>query len=477
MSNYSNYNTKNISKHKNLNGMNARLSSIQNDEININKKNNRYDLINRLDLEREFMKDSLEDSKNDFGEIEEPEDVDVYDRGMPSRPIYNTRKQDNNEYHTDFNLFNKSGTKLKKVNYNETSAQYAEVNCSTKISEHIQDKTLCSNGINDYTMFLFNNLNKIMNSSFISSPYLIYVTFSSLFLGSSGNTEIETKNYFNYPRNDILNDGLVEHLQRTNNLNNCVLNSCLMFADDIHYNENFCKYISKFVKIRKIALNNIPNEVNIINNIINKSTKHIMKTSVSHNTLHNLDVVLLNYGYFEPIFENKFNIVVDKFNDRKHHFLHASFQTFGYYQAPSFQLLEIKCINDDLVMGIIIGELDLTDKLFMTSIEHIAPTVLQTVLIPMFNIQTKMKYINILKQTDLTTVFTDLDVPELFEQRTRINDLIQNLEINITGKCSVNSKNTLSGYRTDLSFIVNKTFRFYFRVPSINTIILVGTYL
>ena len=47
---------------------------------------------------------------------------------------------------------------------------------------------------NDYTIFLLKNLASVIRSPFVINSFDLYKLFGSLYIGSTGNTEIELKN-------------------------------------------------------------------------------------------------------------------------------------------------------------------------------------------------------------------------------------------------------------------------------------------
>ena len=75
------------------------------------------------------------------------------------------------------------------------------------------------------------------------------------------------KNYFNFPRNDTLTSGL-NYLMELFSNTEIPNGNCIIFADNIDHNPEFCKYINNFTKIRKVNPNNAEREADNINSII-----------------------------------------------------------------------------------------------------------------------------------------------------------------------------------------------------------------
>jgi serine protease inhibitor len=191
----------------------------------------------------------------------------------------------------------------------------------------------------------------------------------------------------------------------------------------------------------------------------------------------------LNYASITPSWINVFNqnYVKDIFHSKyqgriEHNFMIARNETFGYYDTPYYQVLEMKSKNN-LSMGIILGEVELTQKLFDSVILNLQATTLAQVKIPIFKIQTKLRYTNIMKQTDLKTVFLDLNVPELFTSTCKLDDVIQNIEIIIDrNTVSAKANGITARIKTVKEFNADTTFIYYLRQTDTNCILFVGSY-
>jgi serine protease inhibitor len=332
----------------------------------------------------------------------------------------------------------------------------------------LSNNTTCTNGINNFGLFLFDNMLNIMNNAFVYSPYLIYTIFASLYISSDGNTEIELKNYFNYPRNDIIISGLKEIVDSYQKINNSIGN-CIIFSDELDYNPQFFNNINFLSKIRKVNKDNSQKEANDINTIIEKISG-IEKKSISSDNIRNSNIILLNYANINPTWTSYFSKITKENNIE---FMYAFNQTFGFYEQPGLQVLEISSV-ENYCFGIIYGDIDLNDKNYKIITSSLKPTILEEVKIPKFKLQTKLRYTNLLKETDLKTVFLDLNCSNLFKSQCEINDCLQNIQFNVSEKSIQNKK--INGFKTSKKFIVQKSFRFYLRTVNNNCIILLGTY-
>ena len=250
-----------------------------------------------------------------------------------------------------------------------------------------------------------------------------------------------------------------------------------------------CSYISNITKIRAFDANNSNQEADKINNIINKTLGSTIKKSINNVTLNNSLVSLINYSYIKPEWFHPFNKkVVDVFlyrnsNKIKQEYMECDDDLFGFYEDQDNQIVELKCEGDNLVMGIILSKNNsiLDEKQMNFYMRNIKPTQLNKVLIPIFKIQTKLRYNSFLQQTNLKTVFFDLNIPDMFQDdNAKLSDVIQNLEIivDINNNKEIKQDKTKYKlkYKSNKNFIANRSFMFYFRIPEINLIPFIGYY-
>jgi serine protease inhibitor len=472
----------NRSREKTHRDMNARLND--RDMVDIHIRNNTLHNMRpmtRIDLERdEFMKNSSYDEEdeefnNNNMRTSRQENIN-YDKRMPMRPEFNINRP---EFNND-NLFpptmqdlkNNKQTSRKEFTPYDTHSNFADINQDTKLTENIQDNKICINGNTNYGLFLFENLLETMRGPFVFSPYLIYSMFGSLFISGDGNTEVELKNYFNFPRSDVLSNGLNDIQNILPRHHSIRMGNCLIFSSDIDYNPQFCKNINNFTKVRKINRQNAAKEADDINKIICVMTNNNMKKSISPEILSRSSIVLLNYAFLKPIWKSYFSKTSSKDNIE---FMHAYNQSFGYFDQPHLQVLELISV-DDLCMGIVYGDIELNEKNLKMIISSLKLTMLQEVKIPKFRMQTKLRYTNILKETDLKTIFMDLKAPYLFNSECEVSDCVSNIEF-VLNENSIKSDNkNNSNFVTSKKFIIEKSFRFYIRSKFNNVILFLGTF-
>jgi hypothetical protein len=446
--------------------------------------------LDRIDIEREeFMKNSyLEDNDSDeeFGSMTNSRFDNTLERGMPSRPTVNIRKNLHEQnVHPEY-LLRKSREPVRNMNPfdpHATSGGFAEINADTKITQSTKVESLCSDNINSLSIFFVKNLAKILVTPFVISSIDIYRSFASLYISSKGNTEIELKNYFEFPRKELIVENFTSILDDLEKSSNQIKNgSCILFNKDLPINPAFCKYIDKLTKFRKIDLQNINNETNNINNIITQITQTNMKKSVSSQNLENLNVLLLTYSYINPtLLINNPEIKPEKFFSIfsgliNVNYLFAHQQVFGYAQHENLELIEICCENSDLMFGMIKIEDELNFKKsdLITLTKKLKPVFFNYVQFPMFNIKTKLKLKNVFKKSDLQTIFLDLNSPELFSEQTKLDEVLQNSEIKIDNKFK--KVKVTNNYKSDKTYILDKSFVYYFRLRESNTFVTIGIF-
>ena len=462
------------------NDMNTRLQSRDMIDINLmNNTRNKYKNNNRFEIERdEFMRNSNKIDENDDDNDNEFVNNRMnsnFDRGMPMRPEFEINKS-NNDFNNvrSINDF-KNQRPNKNISSYEPNNSFADINSDTKLSDNISEINVNINNINNFGLFLYDNLIQVMNTNFIFSPYLIYSIFGSLFIGSDGNTEVELKNYFNFPRVDILSGGLTEinkkYLNQQMLKSELSMGNCIIFTDELDYNPEFCNNINLFTKIRKINKLNSSRESEEINKIVMNILGN-NKKSINQQSLENNCITLLNYAKLNPRWMSNFSKIT-KNNGME--FMHAFNQSFGYFEQPRLQVLELESTGN-ICFGIIYGDIELNEKNYKFIISNLKRTYLREVCIPKFTIQTKLRYTNILKETDLKTIFLDLNVPNLFKSECEITDCIQNIEFNLTENSEKNTNTKSQSVITSKTFIVSQAFRFYVRLKSNNCLLFLGSY-
>lgn len=462
---------------------------------NINNRKDHNKNLDRIFSERNFEKKKSSDSDDDnYGEITGNKLAnDGIDKGMPMRSQYNPKKPiyDSNKY-LDFNLFKEKQSKL-NVGYsddtNNNYSSFADIQTSmTSITQQVNPDNVMTNSLEDLGTRLFKNMyNSLPNNDFVISTYGIYTLFASVFLLSNGNTEHESKKFFNYPEKKILNESLIK---LTNNLKNGGINikNFFIYGNNIPHNGEFLSSIENFCIPAPINIYEPKKEAVKLTYIINKLMDEKMRNPVTPSTLENLQVMLMTTAVIHPKWKFPFERIAKGYfygyeNEKKLNYLISYGKVFNYFEDNEHQLVELNCSNKGNDRGICFGiilhknnqTIETNEKLHFY-IEHMKPTSLDEIRIPAFTQDLKFRYNNIIKKMGYQTPFYQITAKHLFpEGKVQLHDIIQNVKI-IIDNSSFEKQETAKGYNTIRKFIADKPFFYYFRSLETNTIFINGLF-
>lgn len=420
------------------------------------------------------------------------DDTQRYDQGMPIRSQYNIKKplHDSNMY-TDFDIFykqkNQSDFNVNSYDPNNGNGSgFADIMTSmTKISNHVQPVAMCSNGIESTGMNLFNKLSdSLQGMPYVTNSYGLYNLFASLYLASTGTTEIELKNYFNFPKKEHIDKGLNEIINDTNSVGK-IFNSknLIIIGNDVPYNMHYCDSIRDLGIVFRVNISNPAEEAERVNKLIGRLMGQEMRRTLVANNIEDLQVMFVNLLIFRPIWNVPFDKVIrGTFNGaekRNVEYLYGVGKSFGYYEDNLIQLIEVKCLKQSSSMGIILSKDNemamFDDTKLKFYISHLKDVVLDEVKIPKFRQDFKMRYNSILKSTGLNTVFTKIIAPDFFPETSVLHDVVQNVSV-IVDNIHGHQHETNRGYRTARKFMVTRPFTYYFRLIDSNTTLFFGSY-
>jgi len=496
----SHYSHKNRDLQNNLNNKRMNYRDMVDMQLNLpygrdnHKKNVQRTIMERgifnQDTRMEVEDKELQKGHN-VGEITGEElDESSFDQGMPLRSQYTIKKSlhDENQY-LDFDIYDRHKKNNTNVGYfdpeNGNSTNFSDIRTAmASLSKQIEPKSICSEGVNRMGLMLCDIFTSTMPESFIINSFSLYNSLACLFMPSSGNTEVELKNYCKFPKRDLLKHGLSTMTTTLNKITNMIdLKTFVIFGSHIPYNDRYYDNIKDFCIMKRISMDHPEEEANLINKLVNRIMgKELRKTVIGENLI-NSDLLVLNVGSIVPIWNVAFDGVKKGIFDesRSAEFMYTVGKTFGYHEDNIWQHIEMRCVGDTLTMGIIMPkeidiQLDMIDeKDLMFNIQHLKGTVLDEVIIPIFKQNTKVRFTNTLKSTSLQSVFIATEMPDLFGQKLQLNDVMQNINIDIGPRYSENGEES-RGYRTTRKFIANRPFYYYFRLIPTNTILLMGKF-
>lgn len=482
---------------------------------NPNNPNNHSKNMERIMMERNsfFNQDSREyDDKNAskskkngnmMGEItgELGNSYDTFEQGMPIRSQYITKKpiHDGNS-HLDFDIYHSDNKpSSKSVESFDPSdgasvSSFADITTSmNKLSTHIKPVGICSQGIENIGCFLNMILIELMaKNNYIINNVGLYTIFAALYLGATNATEHDIKNYFGFPKKDILHKGLSDILYELNSIDlkykNPVINfrNIILVGNDVPINMKYTELIQEYADIIRININNPVGEAEKINRNLAQLMQTDMRKYVIADNLYNLQLMFMNIAVVKPLLlfqpdEIKTDIFQGLIFDRKLNFINYVGKSFKYYEDNLYQLIELNG-SDNYNVGILMPK---ESNLIYTSIEdsklkfylsHAKATVLDLVKIPMFRHDFKMRYTNILKETNLESIFINISVPDFIPEGGIAHDIVQNITFIFDGTSLGKKSNQKTGYQSSRKFMANKPFMYYIRLLSTDTFILLGRY-
>ena len=453
-------------------------------------------------------------SNSKFGEITgKAMKIDDIDYGMPVRSNYTgkrlTKKEDTlikGRDRFDFNLYDEDANSSDKNNYNINNF---EPNGSSSFSnftdiQHGTEKVIPEVYGSDPGSFMSANLNKYciqlhnlvqtqvgVNRKFCISSYSLYAIFGSLYNVSHSKSENELYDYFNMIAKENVHEGLSYIEQIKNKLSGQLIMKHLIFIDNTHeVDDEMVKHLSSISNIHQVALDtntHINTEFKTINDYIKKISGNSI-LPISRKVLEAADLLCVSIAYIKPIWKIPFDKIVDgKFsllnNDQKLVKMMLKYDgTYDYYEDSDNQVIELKCIDDKLSMGIILPK-DFTEPIIkhselIVSIKELKPVAIDEFCMPCFTDQIKIRLSNMLYQSGLKGVFGDMKIPELVKDNIKVTDVVQNITVCVTGSNLMDKdkkipKRMRSGI-SNVRFIANKPFIYYFRLVSTNTIMIMG---
>lgn len=466
---------------------------------NINSTKNNKSNIDRLFLEREFDKNKNSDSDyENLGEITgDTMNGNNIDKGMPMRSQYNPKKPiyDSNKY-LDFNLYDKKPSK-QKVGYcddNNNYSSYADINNSmTSITQQVNPEYILTNSVEDIGSKMFKIMfNSLPNNNFMLCSFGLYSLFSSLYLLSNGNTENETKKFFNLPEKNIVNKSLYKlnnsiSLSKSGNMIN--IKNFFVLGNNIPCNLEELKMIEQFCTIIQVNIKNPVKEALKLTYLIDRLMGKQMRNPVTSTNIENLQIMLMTAVVIHPKWNNTFDrmgkgIFYGYEAERKQEYLISNGKVFPYFEDNEHQLIEINFDgagdNAQYAFGIILhktNQITETNEKIHFYIDHMKPTTLDEVRIPTFTQDLKFRFNNIMKKMGYKTPFYKIHAPNIFpEGNVQLHDIIQNVKIIINNSVREGSFHPTRGCHTIQKFIVDKPFFYYFRSIETKTIFINGLF-
>ena len=451
-----------------------------------------YDVINP-------NKQKIYSSKNDtFGEITGDVLNNSFERhelGMPLRSNYTIKKPTHNpnEYR-NFDLTSPANTSAFNIkpsdpNSGSISNNYSDIEASmTQISTQLKPTNICSDEITKLAVINYLSMTNSIGNSFGINSLGLYSIFAYLYFSSDSLTEIELKKHFNFPDKNILHSGLSNIINGINVLDEIFfIKNIILLPKSISYNSKYIKKMEKFCKVFICDDDkDIITESEKINKIlIDFSRLPTIKKILIPSNLINFNSILINTLKISPIWEYEFDKIINEefyITENEHYtttFLKGTNMPFGYYEDEKIKLVEIPMVKNIAAMGIILQkhkQLDIEKiKLYISQLKK---TTIKEIIFPMFMQHFKFRYIDLLRETGLTTIFKKLSCPNFMQDEIPISDVIQNIFVHITNKYNIKKTDIKirSNPNSTKKMIINVPFTYYFRLVDTNTIFYIGKF-
>lgn len=479
---------------------NTRNTNYKNDENNNSNNDNKDDDNKDDDNNSNFRR------TNKVGEITgQTFSVSDLEFGMPIRSTYMGERTQRNSVmpsRCDFNLFddndNDNGRNY-NIAYNDpinpiaaTYSSLTSVSTSKVIPElyGTDPGSFITVNINRFTVNLFSLLKNNLEDKFCISPYGLFNIFGALYFASNLISESDICDYYSMMASkDNVFEGLsyiMKLYNKSSLYKQLVLKHIIFVNNELPTSKDFIKYINSIVDIYPLAKNNIEKESKNINDYIEKLSDGIIYP-ISPAIISKAEILVANIGFIKPIWKYPFEKTFDsKFNGIKVRIIRMLGQVdnqYEYFEDNLNQIIEFRCNGDIMSMGLILPkELVIPDIHFEelnVLIKNLKTTYLGEVRIPVFTQQIKIKLTNLLYQNGLRSVFHKLYIPDLIKTETNISDIVQNLTVivaNNPGVEQIKNKRNNNMAISNVRFIADHPFIYYFKLIPTNTIILMGYY-
>lgn len=467
---------------------------------NYNKFPNRF-------IERDFFEKGtsrvreIEKKSSHIGEITGQEfTTSSLEYGMPIRSTYyskNTQRDTTMPGRSDFNLFDETEEQEFNVEYNDPinpiAPSYSNINAgSEKVIPELYGTdpgSFITANINKFNINFFSLLKNQLNDKFCISPYGLFNIFGALFFASRNVSESDIYDYYSMISKENVLEGLnfVKKIYDKPLLYKQIVFKHIIFINsELPVNKEFIKYISSIVDIYPVSTKYAEKETKNINDYINRLSNGTIYP-ISYQIISKAQIICVNIGYIKPIWKQPFDKTFDDkfigFENKIVRMLGQVDKQYEYFEDNLNQIIEFRCIGDTMSMGIILPKglviPEISYEQFNTLVKNLKMTCIDEVRIPTFTQQIKMKLTNVLYQNGLRSPFYKLFIPELVKAETNISDVLQNLTVIVANNPSEQNKTNNRNYRTSISnikFIANHPFIYYFRLLPTNTILLIGHY-
>lgn len=413
--------------------------------------------------------------------------ISEIDQGMPLRGNYDFKNKremnDNYNRHIDFEVYEDSNINMDISYFDPDGDKMFDFNNITDVNpiNKADPIEIVNYVINDNNWYMFSNMINVSKMNILSTSVGTINLMSVMYISSSNDTEQLLSSFFNLPDKNTLLEGLNELNTYINQSECCKIDNIILTRMNI--NQEIVKYFNNIVKIIQIT-DNPMNNIARINNILNNKYSGILGNIIKPKHISNLGVLCLTTGSISTIWKIPFsNIIKMNFGKNTIEYMYNKGETYDYYEDNTLKLIELPMYDDIITMGLLLPKknntiLDINLKEIDNYISNLQSTNIMKIAIPKFNEHYKLKTSSIFKNFGLGEIFNNLYLPELLGENSMLNDIIHNIYINVDNNYTKYSRNHMTtGITSNIQFIANRPFIYYFRCVKTNTIILTASIL
>ena len=467
-------------------------------------------------------------SRSDIGEITGQQiSVSEMEQGMPARSLMtntdnrskhmNSIEEQRQMYNPnlDFDLFDHQPQN--NVEYFDPSSfnnnsNFSNINNPDNLltkSERLTPTLRTIFNINNFSWDLLNSFNTILGGkkNLITSPYCVLMLLTTLYRGSSGETEDEFMNVLNLQDKKVAFSTIQNIHAEVCKSPSIKLSNSVYVPKRFPISKRFIEYVRRVANIDLINPNKPEQEAVKMNSTVIRSTNNSLNDVIEPNMINqNTCIMLVSTIYFYSSWRYPFNKSMTKAdtfyssNKRSVPMMHQVGENHKYFEDTTNQVIELDYSDNNLCMGIILPKrhtkiINITDEQYKHYLSKLVLTKINNLKVPRFTQKSKLKMDSLLKKIGMRELFINADLSEMTPTKDIIyvSDIIQQAVVTLieegfeTGisnssnsNNSVNRVMTYSRSRSDqdkeVDFIANHPFAFYIRHKTTNVVLFTGCY-
>ncbi|MET4080866.1 serpin B [Pedobacter sp. UYP30] len=290
---------------------------------------------------------------------------------------------------------------------------------------HLSAQTRTSNGLNTYSLDLYQNA-KVNNENLLLSPISTYYALLMAYDGSKNKTKAAFEKVLHLQKSDVAeNDYLKGFLAKTDSSAAFKVSNAIWLDNRMRVKNGFRKAVSdKYSSdFKRTDFTDVGSAVLAINGWVDKKTNHKIGEIISADDVTpSTRLLLLNAVYFKGKWLNKFSksqtsaatFFADVKSQYKVGFMKMT-ENLAYFENGDYQFVSKPYQNSDLSFCVIlpkklfgIEEIEQKmDNVFFKSILDSAKVANTQLFIPKIKLESSVELSNVLKKAGLTPAFSE----------------------------------------------------------------------